>query len=166
MANNPSFYGNVAGNATSADKMNHTLTIGDKVFDGSTDIEISNIAITNGGTGATTADQARTNLGITPANIGALATTEGAVGTINLAAKAITTEKIEDEAITSDKIGAYAVNSNAIAEKAITASKIGTDVSYSTIGLTSNQVRNIYTGTETPSNTIGNNGDIYIKYAI
>ena len=138
MANNSSFYGDVSGNATSADKINHSLTICDKIFDGSTDIEISKIAIMNGGTGATTAEEARTNLEITPANIGALSATAGAVGTTNLTTKAITTEKIEDEAITSDKLGAYAVNSNAIAEKAITASKIGADVSYSTIGLTSN----------------------------
>jgi hypothetical protein len=48
----------------------------------------------------------------------------------------------------------------------VTASRLGTDVTYSAIGLVSDQVRGIYVGTETPSNTIGNNGDIYIKYAI
>lgn len=58
------------------------------------------------------------------------------------------------------------IGTSDIAEKAVTASRLGTDVTYSAIGLVSNQVRGIYVGTETPSNTIGNNGDIYIKYAI
>lgn len=78
----------------------------------------------------------------------------------------IGTENIADDAITADKLGDNSVNSLAIAEQAVTASKIGTDVTYSTIGLVSDQVRGIYVGTETPSNAIGNNGDIYIKYAI
>ena len=56
------------------------------------------------------------------------------------------------------------IGTSDIAEKAVTASKLGTDVTYSSIGLVSNQVRGIYVGTETPSNTLGNNGDIYIKY--
>lgn len=43
------------------------------------------IPVSNGGTGATTAAAARTNLGITPANIGALSTAAGAVGASNLA---------------------------------------------------------------------------------
>lgn len=78
----------------------------------------------------------------------------------------VDTASIADDAITADKLGDNSVNSLAIAEQAVTASKIGTDVTYSTIGLVSDQVRGIYIGTETPSNTIGNNGDIYIKYAI
>lgn len=78
----------------------------------------------------------------------------------------IGTANIADDAITADKLGDGSVNSLAIAEQAVTASKIGTDVTYSTIGLVSDQVRGIYVGTETPSNAIGNNGDIYIKYAI
>lgn len=78
----------------------------------------------------------------------------------------IDTANIADDAITADKLGDNSVNSLAIAEQAVTASKIGTDVTYSAIGLVSDQVRGIYVGTETPSNTIGNNGDIYIKYAI
>lgn len=46
---------------------------------------VSTIAVTDGGTGASTAADARTNLGITPANIGALSTGNGAVGASNLA---------------------------------------------------------------------------------
>lgn len=78
----------------------------------------------------------------------------------------VDTASIADDAITADKLGDNSVNSLAIAEQAVTASKIGADVTYSTIGLVSDQVRGIYVGTETPSNTLGNNGDIYIKYAI
>ena len=149
MANTSSFYGNLEGNATSADKINHTLTIGDKVFDGTANIEISKILIANGGTGATTAEDALVNLN-------ALSNANGAVGTENIA----------NDAITADKLRDGSVNSLAIAEHAVTASKIGADVTYSTIGLVSNQVRGIYIGTETPYDAIGNNGDIYIKYAI
>lgn len=149
MANTSSFYGNLEGNAKSADKINHTLTIGDKVFDGSANVEISRISIANGGTGSTTAEDALVNLN-------ALSNANGAVGTENIA----------NDAITSDKLRDGSVNSLAIAEHAVTASKIGADVTYSTIGLVSNQVRGIYIGTETPSDAIGNNGDIYIKYAI
>lgn len=76
----------------------------------------------------------------------------------------IDTASIADDAITADKLGNGSVNSVAIAEQAVTAAKIGTDVTYSTIGLTLNQVRNIYIGTATPSNSTGNDGDIYIKY--
>lgn len=76
----------------------------------------------------------------------------------------IDTASIADDAVTADKLGNGSVNSVAIAEQAVTAAKIGTDVTYSTIGLTLNQVRNIYIGTATPSNSTGNDGDIYIKY--
>ena len=149
MANTSSFYGNLEGNATSADKINHTLTIGDKVFDGSANVEISRISIANGGTGSTTAEDALVNLN-------ALSNANGAVGTANIA----------NDAITADKLGNGSVNSLAIAERAVTASKIGPDVTYFTIGLTLNQVRNIYIGTATPSDSMGNNGDIYIKYNV
>lgn len=46
---------------------------------------VSVIPVTDGGTGASTAADARTSLGITPANIGALSTGNGAVGASNLA---------------------------------------------------------------------------------
>lgn len=57
------------------------------------------VPVTNGGTGATTAANARTNLGITPANIGAIATTAGAVGTSNLGDGVVTRAKLAQDAI-------------------------------------------------------------------
>ena len=46
---------------------------------------VSTVPVANGGTGGTTAATARSNLGITPANIGALSSAAGAVGATNLA---------------------------------------------------------------------------------
>lgn len=139
---------------------------------------VTTIPVANGGTGATTAADARTNLN-------ALSNANGAVATANLAAKAVTAAKIADatitatqlasnsvttakiaaDAVNADKIANSAIGSAAIAAKAVTAEKIGSDVTYSTIGLTSNQVRKIYIGTSTPSASTGSNGDIYIKYS-
>lgn len=76
----------------------------------------------------------------------------------------VDTASIADDAITADKLRDGSVNSAAIAKQAVTAAKIGADVTYSTIGLTLNQVRAIYIGTATPSNSTGKDGDIYIKY--
>ena len=76
----------------------------------------------------------------------------------------VDTASIADDAITADKLRDGSVNSAAIAKQAVTAAKIGPDVTYSTIGLTLNQVRAIYIGTATPSNSTGKDGDIYIKY--
>ena len=61
-------------------------------------------------------------------NLNALSNANGAVGTENIA----------NDAITADKLRDGSVNSLAIAEHAVTASKIGADVTYSTIGLVSN----------------------------
>ena len=103
MANTSSFYGNLEGNATSADRINHTLTIGDKVFDGSTNVEISSISIANGGTGSTTAEDALVNLN-------ALSNANGAVGTENIANDAITSDKLRDGSVNSLAIAEHTVN--------------------------------------------------------
>ena len=108
---------------------------------------VATVPVASGGTGATTAEDALVNLN-------ALSNANGAVHTANIA----------DDAITADKLGKGSVNSAAIAKQAVTAAKIGADVTYSTIGLTLNQVRAIYIGTATPSNSTGKDGDIYIKY--
>lgn len=100
------------------------------------------LAVDSGGTGATTAAAARTNLGVTPANIGAIATTAGAVGTTNLGSKVVTAEKIAD--------------------KTITAAQLADNISYTKFGLSANQVRTITAGTASPSG--GSDGDIYLLY--
>lgn len=86
----------------------------------------------------------------------------------------IDTASIADDAITADKLGDGSVNSAAIANKAVTtekivggavtADKLANNIPYTKFGLSADQVRNIYIGTATPSNSTGNNGDIYIKY--
>lgn len=86
----------------------------------------------------------------------------------------VDTASIADDAITADKLGDGSVNSAAIANKAVTtekivggavtADKLANNIPYTKFGLSADQVRGIYIGTATPSNTLGNNGDIYIKY--
>lgn len=91
--------------------------------------------------------------------------TAGAVGTTNLANGAVTSAKIAGGAVGTTQLATGAANSAVIADKAVTAAKIGTDVTYSTIGLTSSQVRTIYVGTAAPSSSTGSNGDIYLTYS-
>ena len=86
----------------------------------------------------------------------------------------VDTASIADDAVTADKLGDGSVNSAAIANKAVTtekivggavtADKLANNIPYTKFGLSADQVRGIYIGTATPSNTLGNNGDIYIKY--
>ena len=77
---------------------------------------VSTVPVANGGTGATTAANARTNLGITPANIGAIATTAGAVGTSNLGSNVVTAAKLAADAVkltfTNKSVAASAFVSN------------------------------------------------------
>lgn len=124
------FIGTLAGNAETANKLNHTLTIGDYIFDGSTNIDITTVPIENGGTDATNAKDARTNLGITPANIGALSTANGAVGTSNIADGAITSGKIGTETVTRDKIAVGAVGTSQIENNAVTIATLADSVWY------------------------------------
>lgn len=96
------------------------------------------------------------------------------IGTANIANKAVTTEKIATGAVTGDqitdgsittsKIQQNTITTEKIVQAAVTADKLANNIPYTKFGLASNQVRGIYIGTETPSNTLGNNGDIYIKY--
>jgi hypothetical protein len=77
---------------------------------------VSTVPVANGGTGGTTAATARSNLGITPANIGAIATTAGAVGTSNLGSNVVTAAKLAADAVkltfTNKSVAASAFVSN------------------------------------------------------
>ena len=86
------------------------------------------------------------------------------IGTANIANKAVTTEKIAEGAVTWNKIADGEITTQKLAEGTVTANKLANNIPYTKFGLSADQVRGIYIGTETPSNTLGNNGDIYIKY--
>ena len=101
------------------------------------------LPVDSGGTGATTAAAARANLGVTPANIGALPNDNGAVGTTNLGSKVVTAAKIAD--------------------KTVTAEKLADNIPYTKFGLSAEQVRKITFGTAAPSG--GSDGDVYIRYS-
>ena len=65
---------------------------------------ITTLPVSKGGTGSTTAQAARTALEITPANIGALSSANGAVAAANLASNAVETVKIKDANVTRAKL--------------------------------------------------------------
>ena len=77
---------------------------------------------------------------------------DGVVTAVKLAAAAVITEKIADGSVTTAKL----------ADKSVTTEKLS-GVTYSSIGLTSDQVRKITYGTADPSG--GSNGDIYLQYS-
>ena len=95
---------------------------------------VSTVPVANGGTGATTAANARTNLGVTPANIGAIATTAGAVGTSNLGSKVVTAAKIADKTVTAAQLAADAVKltftNKSVAASAFTSNSTYADFPY------------------------------------
>ena len=101
------------------------------------------LPVDSGGTGAADAATARTNLGVTPANIGALPNSNGSVGTTNLGSKVVTAEKIAD--------------------KTVGAGQLADNIPYTKFGLAADQVRKITFGTAAPSG--GSDGDVYIRYS-
>ena len=103
------------------------------------------LPVDSGGPGAADAATARTNLGVTPANIGALSNANGSVGTTNLGSKVVTAEKIAD--------------------KTVGAGQLADNIPYTKFGLAADQVRHIYAGTTEPGADLGSNGDIYLMYA-
>lgn len=120
---------------------------------------------------------------ITPADIGALSDSSGAVKTSNLADEVVTRSKLGAGSVgtaqlgagvvTAEKIVALAITAALIADKTITAAKIADktvgagqladNIPYTKFGLSANQVRNITVGTAAPSG--GSDGDVYIRYS-
>lgn len=94
---------------------------------------------------------------------------DNSVTTPKIAPKAVTAEKVADNSVGASaiiKTGDNAVTAatvKAIPDKpgAVVASHLSSDITYITIGLTSNQVRKITAGTNDPSG--GSDGDIYLK---
>lgn len=86
---------------------------------------VATVPVANGGTGATTAAAARTNLGITPANIGALSNAAGAVQSTHIAKGAVTGQKIADGAVGTAALGSGVVTRDKIAASAVGTSQIG-----------------------------------------
>lgn len=122
-----------------AEGMEYTATLSDGstyVFIVKTAVDYP-ISVANGGTGATTAAAAR-------ANLGALSNANGAVGTANLGGKVVTAEKIAD--------------------KTVGAGQLADDIPYTKFGLSADQVRHVYAGTDEPTADLGADGDIHLQY--
>lgn len=89
---------------------------------------ITTLPISKGGTGSTTAQAARTALEITPANIGALSSANGAVAAENLASNAVETAKIANAAVSRAKLANDALYSPINSISATTYSVVATDI--------------------------------------
>ena len=182
---------NISGNAGSADKVNHTLTIGPLNFDGSEDKTVESI----NGSWLTEGTVDKTKLASNVSDVYIPWSYDGGSTTavkINIDGNAKTADKVNKALSIAGKTydGSAAVEVKAsdlktalkgqigdeqiidgsvatakILNGAVTAAKIGADVTYSTIGLSASQVRTVYVGTAEPSSSTGSDGDIYLTYS-
>lgn len=138
------------------------------------------LPLDSGGTGATTSAAARSNLGITPENIGALPLTGGTVsgkikntymdGTgIGIEISHTDAEKdcgIDIRKESSDKSGVMFIGVGGSGKTGIYSYTLNKWVFYTngtSVYIDGQQYRHIYAGTAAPSG--GSDGDVYIKYS-
>lgn len=172
---------NISGNAGSADKVNHSIDIAGAKFDGHEDVVVSSIKgewLDDGSIKASKLNADVSDVYI-PWSYGGGSTT---AVKINIDGNAKTADKVNKALSIAGKTydGSAAVEVKAgdlkttlkgqigdeqILNGAVTAAKINANVTYSTIGLTSSQVRTIYIGTSAPSSSAGSDGDIYLTYS-
>lgn len=116
-----------ASSDTWGTKINTNLDSIDGLFDAGPVLKVA-----KGGTGASTASGARTNLGLGGLAVlnavGSTEITDGSVGTAELADGAVTTAKIGDGQVTTAKIGDGQVTTAKIGEAQVTAAKLAAAV--------------------------------------
>ena len=98
----------------------------------------------------------------------------GAVTTQKLAGKAVTAAQIADKTITATQVADATLTAAKMVDKTITgakiadgavaAAKLGSDITYTKVGLAANQVRAIYAGTSATPTSTWKSGDIYLQY--
>ena len=98
----------------------------------------------------------------------------GAVTTQKLADKAVTAAQIADKTITATQVADATLTAAKMVDKTITgakiadgavaAAKLGSDITYTKVGLAANQVRAIYAGTSATPTSTWQPGDIYLQY--
>lgn len=112
-----------ASSDTWGTKINSDLDAIDGLFDAGPVLKVA-----KGGTGASTASGARTNLGLGGLAVlnavGSTEITDGSVGTAELASGAVTTAKIGDGQVTTAKIANLAVTTAEIGDGQVTTAKI------------------------------------------
>lgn len=108
------------------------------------------------------ADGAVTNAKLGEKSVAEANICTGAVTKDKIGALAVQATHIAGEAVTNAKLAANAVSTEKMADKSVTPAKLS-GVTYSSIGLTTDQVRKITYGTADPSG--GSDGDIYLQYS-